>query len=49
MATIFNAGAVAGEPVGKATTRQHLLTEARVPGTGARSSPRTSITVAISF
>ncbi|MSO66294.1 MAG: cupin domain-containing protein [Pseudolabrys sp.] len=34
MATIFNAGAVAGEPAGKAITRQHLLTEARVPGTG---------------
>jgi quercetin dioxygenase-like cupin family protein len=34
MATIFNEGTVAGEPAGDSTTRQHLLTEARVPGIG---------------
>ncbi len=34
MATIFNESTVAGEPAGKGATRQHLLTQARVPGTG---------------
>jgi quercetin dioxygenase-like cupin family protein len=33
MAAIFNESTVAGEPAGKGATRQHLLTEARVPGT----------------
>jgi len=33
MAAIFNESAVAGEPAGKGVTRQHLLTQARVPGT----------------
>ena len=34
MAAIFNQSTVAGEPSGKGATRQHLLTEARLPGTG---------------
>lgn len=34
MATIFNESSVAAEPVGKGVGRQHLLTRARVPGTG---------------
>lgn len=33
MATILNESAVAGEPFGNNATRQHLLTEARIPGT----------------
>ena len=34
MATIFNEKAVAAEPSGNGTTRQHLLTDARIPGIG---------------
>jgi quercetin dioxygenase-like cupin family protein len=34
MASIFNESTVAAEPFGTAATRQHLLTQARVPGTG---------------
>src|ERR1035438_7816829 len=34
MATIFNESTVADEPGGKDATRQHLLSEARVPGIG---------------
>jgi len=34
MATIFNESTVTAQPAGKDATRQHLLTEARVPGTG---------------
>jgi quercetin dioxygenase-like cupin family protein len=34
MATIFNQGTVTAEPDGSGATRQHLLTDARVPGTG---------------
>jgi quercetin dioxygenase-like cupin family protein len=34
MATIFNESAVAGEPAGQGAARQHLLTTARVPGSG---------------
>ena len=33
MATIFNQSSVAGEPAGPGVSRQHLLTQARVPGT----------------
>ncbi len=33
MATIFNESAVAAEPAERGTARQHLLTDARVPGT----------------
>lgn len=34
MATIFNEKTIAGEPCGSGGTRQNLLTQARVPGTG---------------
>jgi quercetin dioxygenase-like cupin family protein len=34
MATIFNESTIAAEPDGNGVTRQRLLTEARVPGTG---------------
>src|SRR5476651_321792 len=34
MATLFNESSVPATPVGKYTTRQQLLTEARIPGTG---------------
>jgi quercetin dioxygenase-like cupin family protein len=34
MATIFNENTVSAEPVSKGAARQHLLTEAKVPGTG---------------
>jgi quercetin dioxygenase-like cupin family protein len=33
MATIFNESAIAAEPAGRGAARQHLLTDARVPGT----------------
>ena len=34
MATIFNENTIAAEPADKGATRQHLLTEARPPGSG---------------
>ncbi|HEY5378149.1 MAG TPA: cupin domain-containing protein [Pseudolabrys sp.] len=34
MATIFNEKTIAGQSCGRGGTRQHLLTQARVPGTG---------------
>jgi hypothetical protein len=39
MATLFNESAVTAEPAGQAAYRQHLLTEARVPGTGTPDCP----------
>jgi len=34
VAALFNESTVSATPAGTGATRQHLLTEARVPGTG---------------